>query len=67
MVIGSKFRVQARAGLQLVAYALKSATGCGYEIVLALYGFGFSSPHLDMPGLGQGFNGFMMLISVTLC
>jgi hypothetical protein len=55
-VIGSRFRVQARPG----------ATGCGYAIIFILYGLGFLSPHLDMPGLGQGFKGYEMLISVIL-
>jgi hypothetical protein len=50
-------RVQARPG----------ATGCGYEIVFTFYGLGFPSPHLDMPGLGQGFKGYKMLFSVVLC
>jgi hypothetical protein len=54
--IGFRFRVQARPG----------ATGCGDEFVFAFYGLGFPSPHLDMPGLGQGFKGYKMLISVTL-
>ena len=39
------------------AYASESATGCGYEIGFTFYWFGFQSPHLDMPGLGQGFKG----------
>jgi hypothetical protein len=56
--------VQARPGLRLVAYASESATGCGYAINFMLYGLGFISPHLDMPGLGQGFKGYKMLISI---
>jgi hypothetical protein len=55
-VIGSMFRVQARPG----------ETGCVYEIAFTFYGIGFPSPHLDMPGLGQGFKGYKMLISATL-
>jgi hypothetical protein len=55
-VIGSEFKVQARPG----------ATGCVSEIVLTLYGIGFPSPHLDMPGLGQGFKGYKMLTPITL-
>ena len=54
--IGSRFRVQARPG----------ATGCVYEIAFTFYGIRFPSPHLDMPGLGQGFKGFGVLILVTL-
>jgi hypothetical protein len=54
-MIGSSFRVQARPG----------ATECGYEIVFAFYGFGFPSPQIDMPVLGQGFRGYKMMISVT--
>jgi hypothetical protein len=42
---GSRFRVQARPG----------ATECVYEIAFKVYGLDFPSPHLDMPGLGQGF------------
>ena len=56
IMIGSKFRVQARPG----------ATGCVSEIAFTFNGIGFSSPHLDKPGLGQGFKGFKMLNSVTL-
>jgi len=41
-----RFRVQACPG----------ATGCGYEIVFTFYEPGFTSPHFDMPGLGQGFS-----------
>jgi hypothetical protein len=48
VLIGSKFRVQARPG----------ATGCVYETAFTFYGLGFPSPHLDMPGLGQGFKGY---------
>ena len=55
-LIGSRFRVQACPG----------AAGCGYDIVFAFYGLVFPSPHLDMPGLGQGFKGYNILISVTL-
>ncbi len=47
-LIGSRFRVQARPG----------ATGCGYDIVIAYYGLGVPSPHLDIPGLGKGFKGY---------
>ena len=65
-VIGSRFRVQACPGLRLVAYASESAAGCGYDIVFAFYGLVLPSPHLDMPGLGQGFKVYKMLISVTL-
>ena len=50
-----RFWVQARPGLRLVAYASESATGCVYEIVFTFYGIKFPLPHLDMPGLGQGF------------
>jgi hypothetical protein len=42
-----RFRAQARAG----------AMTCGYEIIFTFYELGFSSPHFDMPGLGQGFKG----------
>ena len=38
------------------------ATGCGYAIIFILYRLGFLSPHLDMPGLGQGFKGYKVLI-----
>jgi hypothetical protein len=55
-VIGSGFKVQARPG----------ATGCVSESALNLYGIGFPSPHLDMPGLGQGFKGYNMVITITL-
>jgi hypothetical protein len=65
-VIGSGFSVQARPGLRLVAYASESATGCGYDIVFAVYGLVLPSPHLDMPGLGQGFKGYKMLIPIVL-
>ena len=58
--------VSLRAGSGLVAYASESATGCGYEIAFALYALGVPSPNLDMPGLGQGFKGYKILISVTL-
>jgi hypothetical protein len=54
----SRFKVQASPGLRLVAYASESATGCGYEIVCIFYGRCFPSPHLAMPGLGQGFKGY---------
>jgi hypothetical protein len=40
-----RFWVQARPG----------ATGCVYEIAFTFYGIKFPLPHLDMPGLGQGF------------
>jgi len=50
----SRFRVQARPG----------ATGCVYEIAFTFYGIGFPSPHLDMPGLGQGFKGYKILMTV---
>jgi len=50
-----RFWVQARPGLRLVAYASESATGCVYEIAFTFYGIKFPLPHLDMPGLGQGF------------
>jgi hypothetical protein len=36
--------------------ACPGATGCRYEIAFIFYGLGFPSPHLDMPGLGQGFH-----------
>jgi hypothetical protein len=55
-VIGSRFRVQARPG----------ATGYVYGITFTFYGIGFPSPDLGMSGLGQGFKGYKMLISVTL-
>jgi hypothetical protein len=55
-VIGSRFRVQARPG----------ATGCVFKIAFIFYGIGFPSPDLEMPGLGQGFKGYKMLISITL-
>jgi hypothetical protein len=51
--------VQASPGLRLVgarSYASESATWCGYEIAFTFYGLGFPSPHLYMPGLGQGFH-----------
>ncbi len=47
-LIGSMFRVQACPG----------ATGCDYEIAFTFHGIGFPSPHLEMPGLGQGFKGY---------
>jgi hypothetical protein len=55
-VIGSGFSVQACPG----------ATLRGYEIVVTFYGLGDPSPHVDMPGLGQGFKGYKMLISIVL-
>ena len=54
-VLGSE--VQARPG----------ATACGHEIVFAFYGLGFPSPHIDMPGLGQGFKSYNILIFIALC
>jgi hypothetical protein len=63
---GSWFGVQARPGLRLVAYASESATGCGYEIAFIFYGLGFPSPHLDMPGLGQGFKGYNWWILLSI-
>ena len=53
---GSRFGVQAHPG----------ATGCGYEIVFTFYGLGFSSTHLDIPGLGQGFKGYDRWILLTI-
>ena len=32
--------------------------GCVYEIAITLYEIGFPSPHLEIPGLGQGFKGY---------
>jgi hypothetical protein len=55
---GFRFEVKARPGLRLVAYASESATGCVYKIALTFYGIGIPSPHLDMPGLGQGLKGY---------
>jgi len=55
-VIGSMFRVQARPG----------ATGRGYEVISTFYELGFLSENLDRSGLGQGFKGYKMLISITL-
>jgi hypothetical protein len=46
------------AGSGLVAYASESATGYIYDIAFTFHGTGSPSPHLDMPGLGQGFKGF---------
>jgi len=65
VVPGSEFK----PALRLAAYppacktygleaASESATGCGYEIVSTFNGFGIPSPHLDMPGLGQGCKGY---------
>jgi hypothetical protein len=56
-VIGSMFQVQARPG----------ATGCSHGIVITVNGFVLLALHLNIPGLGQGFKGYKMLISVTLC
>jgi hypothetical protein len=53
---GSRFGVQARPG----------ATGCVYEIAFTFYGIGFPSPHLGMPGLGQGFKGYNPLILLPI-
>jgi hypothetical protein len=65
-VQGSSLPWPPARSIRLVAYASESATGCGYEIVFRFYKFGIPSPHLEMPGLGQGFRGYKMLISVTL-
>jgi hypothetical protein len=54
-VIHSGFWVQACLG----------ATLCNYEIVVTFYGLGYPSPHVDMSGLGQGFKGYKMLISIA--
>jgi len=54
-VIGSKFRVHACPG----------ATRCGYAITFTFCGLGFTSPQLDMPGLGQGFKGYKILIFLS--
>ena len=65
----SRFGVQARPGLRLVAarsYASESATGCDFEIVFTFYGIGFPSPHLDMLGLGQGFKGYNRWIMLPI-
>jgi hypothetical protein len=42
------------------------ATGRGYEIVFTLYEPSFTSPHFDMPGLGQGFKGYNRWILHTI-
>jgi hypothetical protein len=39
---------------------------CGYEIVFTFYGLGFQSPHLAMPGLGQGFKGYNRLTLLAI-
>jgi hypothetical protein len=62
---GSRLVAYASEILRLVAYASESAAGCGYEIAFPVYELGFPSPHLDMPGLGQGFKGYKMRISIT--
>jgi len=54
-VQGSRFSVQ---GSGFRVQACPSAKKCGYEIVFTFYGLSFPSPHLDMPGLGQGFKGY---------
>ena len=65
-LIGSRFRVQARPGLRLVAYASESATGCGYEIIFTFYELGLPTAHLDGPGLGQGFKGYNRWTLLTI-
>jgi hypothetical protein len=40
--------------------------GYGYENIFTFYGPGFPSPHLDMPGLGQGFRGCNRWILLTI-
>jgi hypothetical protein len=35
-----------------------NVAGCGYEIVFIIYGLGFLSLHLDMPGPGQASKGY---------
>jgi len=45
--------------------ACPAATLCSYEIVVTFYGLGYPSPHVDMPGLGQGFKGYKMLIPIV--
>ena len=40
--------------------------GHGYKIVFTFYGLGFPSPHLDMPGLGQGFKGYSLWVLLTI-
>ena len=72
-----RFRVHACPGLRLVeptalregrAYASESATGYGYATIFIFYRYGLPPPHLDMPGLGQGFKGYncMKLFTVLI-
>jgi hypothetical protein len=58
-LIGSGFK-------PTLAYASESATDCGYENVFRFHGLGFPSPHLDMPGLGQGFKGYNRWILLSI-
>jgi hypothetical protein len=41
-----------------IAYASESATGYGYATIFIFSRYDLLPPHLDMPGLGQGFKGF---------
>ena len=52
-------------------HACPGTTGYGYATIFIFYRYGLSPPHLDMPGLGQGFKGynclnlFIILIEIT--
>jgi hypothetical protein len=47
-------------------HACPGATGYGYATIFIFYRYGLSPPHLDMPGLGQGFKGYNCLKLFTI-
>ena len=61
------FRVQARPGLRLVEPTPRRARrDVAMNSFFTFYELGFPATHLGLQGLGQGFKGYKMLISITL-